>query len=298
MTPNCLFSSGDIAQYGRMDYVNQDTSVIPQTSSGFPASNLLTNDLYQGVQFSNNANTNTQFAIDLGSIQPISIIALLKHNAIAGSYWQVNIYDTLANYQAASALYTSGIVQMTPSNTVFGTLAWGMFQWGETVSEADLAGYNRHAFLPLNAVVLGRYITVRLICDMSPVLFMAYKFWVGTYYQPTFNADYNSELEPIDETSIKKGYTGARTYGQVVKRRQMKLNFSLLPQPEFLANIYGPLFLRNGAKQPFLFIMFPQDSTLWMTTSIYGNLQPQNPNSLPFTMYNQMAATIIIEEAV
>lgn len=298
MTPNCLIASSDVVQYGSVNVTCLDTSITPAITAGFPLSNLLTPDLYQGTQFATNALTNTQFVIDLGSQQPISFLALLKHNANSGAYWSVKIYDTLANYQTSTALYSSGSVPMVPSATVFGTLAWGLFDWGETTSEADLSGYNRNAYMPLNNIVLGRYISVTIQADTNTAPLMAYRFWASTYYQPSFNLDYGSELEPIDETVIKKGYTGARTYGQTVKRRQLKANFSTLPQAEMLANIYTPLFLRNGVKTPFIFMISPQDSTMWMATTIFGNLQPQNPNALPFVSWNHMGSTFIIEEAV
>jgi hypothetical protein len=297
-SPNCLFSALDIAQSGTMDTAAQDISITPDMSTGFPLSNLLTPDLWQGAQFSNNAQTNTAFALDLGSIQPVSIIALLKHNITSGGQWRVRLYDTLANYQAASATFDSGLTAIVPAISTFGVLPWKSFLWGEATSEFDLQGYNRHAYMPLDQVYLVRYISVQFVADTNLSLITAYRFWTGVYYQPTFNADYASELEPVDETSVKKGYSGARTYGQVVKRRQIKLNFTQLPQAEFLYNIYQAIYLRNGIALPILFMTFPKDSTQWMTTSIFGNLQPASPASLPFVEYGMMGANIVIEENV
>jgi hypothetical protein len=299
MNPNCLFSTIDYCTSGVIDTICQDTGVIPLATTGYPLSNLLVEDLFSAAQFATNDITNTQFVIDLGRVQPVSIVALLKHNVNAGAHWNVSLYDTLANYQGTAPIYDSGVVPMIPDSSEFGDLAWGAFLWGETTSEIDLVGYNRHSYMPLGAIFNARYISVSIVADTNDELITAYRFWAGLAYQPTYNADYGSELEPVDETPIKKGYTGGRTYGETVKRRQIKVNFSTLPQAEFLSKIYGALYLRNGAKKPFIFMLFPNDSELWLTTSIFGNIQPQNPNALSFVSWEHMGVqSLTIEELV
>jgi hypothetical protein len=86
-------------------------------------------------------------------------------------------------------------------------------------------------------------------------------------------------------------------YGQTVKRRQIKAIFSSIPQTELNANIYGPIFLRNGAKLPFIYMGFPTDKSQWMTHSVFGNIPPQT-GSLPYVSWREMGATLTIEEAV
>lgn len=263
---------------------------------GLPITNLLDPTLYTPAEFSSTNVANTWFTIDLQKVRSINMIALLKHNLTYVAQWRVRIYD--ADPSTNSPIYDSSLVNCFPTITGYGGLFWGDFNWGGSVAdyaEYNPVGFNRHTFMPLSAVY-GRYIRIDISDPSNPRLPKVSRTWISKGYQPTMNATFGSDLDPIDETEVSKSRSGVRHYGRVTKRKQLTLNFELIPRKELLFNIFGPIHLRTGKAGEMLVIVFPSSPDTWFYESVFGNM-PDLDKSV-YSFYDRMDTTITVEEAV
>ena len=277
------------------DYVHEGSVVSSNTGTvqNFELENMLTEDLHFPVIFDSNSSIIT-FCIDIGKSAPFNLLALLKHNILYTGKWRVQLNFSLDD--PVGQEYDSGWIPVVPPQPGFGALPWGAFQWGDAMPEYQLGQYNRNAYHPLPDTVVARYITISIdaIANASQVQF--FRLWGSIGYQPSENVDYGAEIVPIDETVVVQAVSGARTYGEVVQRRQINAGFSLLPRTEMLYYIVGGLYLASGISKPIICLLEPLDPANYYAEAVYGNLQKIDKST--YVSWMRWATNLSIEEQV
>ena len=280
------------------DY-SMDSAIFASGDQGLPElpiANVIDEEMFKPVQFTTNNPGLTWFTLDLGRMRVINMISLLKHNLSFVGKWRVRIYDDdpLSN----SPIYDSGMMFAYPPISGYGGLPWGEFVWGgSTTAYADLtpSGFNKHSYCPIETVY-GRYVRIDISDPSHPSGPTITRAWVSKGYQPTYNVDYGSSLDPIDETEVSKTRSGVRRYGRITKRRGLSMTFSLVPEKELLFQIFGPISLGAGKATEILALVNPADPETWFFESCFGNQIEVSKSE--FNFYGHMGTTLQLDESV
>ena len=248
-----------------VNYVNSAKVTGSATAQGFPVGNAKTDNLYEFVKFT---ETSSYIEFDLGAEKTLQLICILKHSFGLSATWRIRFGTTAAN-TIATPVYDSGVVTMANPFGTFGTLPWGEFDWGNIMPQEYSGLLNFHAFHLLDESIQASFI--RIDFSDSEGVHQFARAWMGTIYQPSYNALYGSSSRPIDTTKERQHESGRRTYGTRRQRRQMELNLEL-PETEVFGSIYGPLFSINGKKGEIVCLLQPLNPETWVFESIYGNI--------------------------
>lgn len=279
----------DSVLFSGVNYINASKVSGSATVQGFPVENAKTDNLYEFVQFTGTTN---YVEYDLGSNKTIQLLGVLKHSFGLAATWRIRLGTTAANTVSAP-IYDSGVIDVANAFGTFGTLPWGEFDWGNVVPQEYGGLLNFHAFHLLSESVQASYVRIDF-SDTEGVPKFA-RGWIGTVYQPSYNALYGSAIKPIDTTKERQHESGRRTYGTRRQRRHMELNFEL-PETELFFNIYGPLFSISGKKGEIICFLKPLNPESWVFESIYGNIIDVAPIVKTFWQYG--TTQIAIDERV
>lgn len=288
LTNNILIAYNDFAQAGSV-YSN-DTPM----AAGYPLSNALLTDLYNPAVFAPTAQGIITVCFDLGATRGMNLLALLKHNIQYTGKWRAYLNALITDPLGQE--YDSGWVNAIPPQPGFGALAWGQFQWGDSIPEYNLGTYNRHAYLPLPTTVVARYVTLSFDCPSNTAPLQFFRFWASLGYQPSVNIMYGADITTIDVTKVVEAASGTRQYGDRVQRRQLNFGFDMLPRSEMLYNIVGGIYLASGISVPVIAMLEPNDPANFYIEAVYGNLKQLE--KAVYGSYGQWNTLVGVEEAV
>ncbi len=283
LTENMMLSYPDYTHSGSI------TNAYPEVgTAAFPSSNVLTADLFSPVVFASNAAQT--FVVDLGGVYPINLIAFIAHNIDPYGIVQAVISDD------SGVVYDTGEVLAGTVLSDFGTLAWGVFTWGETIAAYQLVNYSQHTYIPLPNTYYGRYIAYTVNSPANATAIYISRVWASAAYQPTFNPDYGSGVIAYDQTVVFEASSGTRHYGQRVQLRGVSLNFSSLPGAEMLYTLFGSLMLNGGKSDPVICILFPEDPSTFAFQAVYGNLEETGEIDHAYFGQMQSKSALVIKE--
>lgn len=131
---------------------------------------------------------------DWGSVQPVNVVALWRHNLSQEATWRVELWAG-AN-QTGTKVYDSGGVggDLIP----LGDLRWGVDPLGTTVQRGWTIAYQSVLFF---TTAYARSFKITLSDSGNAAgYFQACRLWIGEYWSPADNFDYGATLAWQDES--------------------------------------------------------------------------------------------------
>jgi len=255
------------------NYVDAATSITADDEvASLPVENLQDRQI---VRVWRNTQTTAQIDVDFGSAKIVDFAAIIKHNfsQYATIRWR---FSNASDF--STTVYDSGAVDAWPVVEEFGTLPWGVFQWGGYLNPEVAAAYTISSFLVLDAVVAARYMRVDVSDPTNSSGYLqAGRLISGPSYKPSINYANGVEFEFIDESRITKSRGGQTFVDEVERFRRMRFELINLPEAEIFGNIFNQIDRLRGVAQDILIIPQPDDPTTWITQNIYGRIAQTGP---------------------
>jgi len=219
--------------------------------------------------------TTVQIDVDFGQSRIVDFIALIRHNiSQAGTIrWRLS-----AAADFSTTVYDSGEVNAWPTVEEFGTLPWGIFNWGGFLNPEVAASYTISSFAILDSAVQARYLRID-IADASNAdgYIQAGRLICGPSYRPSTNYGFGAEFQFVDESRVVKSRGGQTFIDEVERYRKARFELINLPEAEIFSNIFNNVDRQRGIAKDILIIPQPSDSSTWITQNIYGRLVSTQP---------------------
>jgi hypothetical protein len=284
MAQNMLISS--------TNYVDSATSITADDEvATLPVENLQDRQI---VRVWRNTQTTAQIDVDFGQSRIVNFVALIKHNfsQFATIRWR---FSNASDF--STTVYDSGTVDAWPVVEEFGTLPWGVFQWGGFLNPEIAVSYTISTFDILAEPVAARYLRI----DVSDATntdgyLQAGRLIAGPAYQPSINYANGVEFEFIDESRVTKSRGGQTFVDEVERYRRLRFELINLPETEIFGNIFNQIDRLRGVAQDILIIPQPDDQTTWITQNIYGRIAQTGP--IVNSALNYYSRLIEVEELI
>lgn len=234
----------------------------------------------------------TWFEIDLLAVQILDVLALLNHNLTQAGKWRVRL-SMVADF--STVVYDTGEIDSWPLVSGFGSLPWGVFNWGDVVQPSEATFYTISSVLVLEQPTSARYIRVDLVNESNPDGFLqAGRFMAGPAYRPSKNIEYGWQIGWKDDSTATKTI-GGQTYMES-KPRYRVAGFSIanIDETEIYSNVFDFIDRRKGISGEILFIPQPNKPDLFIHEVIYGRMAVLNPITHPD--YSGRSRTFEMEE--
>lgn len=237
-----------------------------------PVSNLQDRQI---VKIWRNTQTTAQIDVDFTSSRIVNFAALIKHNiSQTGTIrWRLsNVSDF------STTVYDSGTVDAWPIVEEFGTLPWGVFQWGGYLNPEVAALYTISTFDVLAEAVAARYLRIDISDPLNADGYLqAGRLICGPAYEPSINYANGVEFEFIDQSRVTKSRGGQTFVDEVERFRRMRFELINLPEAEIFGNIFNQIDRLRGISQDILIIPQPDSPDTWITQNIYGRISQTGP---------------------
>lgn len=237
-----------------------------------PVSNLQDRQI---VKIWRNTQTTAQIDVDFTTARIINFAALIKHNiSQTGTIrWRLSNASDFS-----TTVYDSGTVDAWPIVEEFGTLPWGVFQWGGYLNPEVAALYTISTFDVLNEAVAARYLRIDISDPSNPDGYLqAGRLICGPAYEPSINYANGVEFEFIDQSRVTKSRGGQTFVDEVERFRRMRFELINLPEAEIFGNIFNQVDRLRGISQDILIIPQPDSPDTWITQNIYGRISQTGP---------------------
>lgn len=237
-----------------------------------PVSNLQDRQI---VKIWRNTQTTAQIDVDFTSARIINFAALIKHNiSQTGTIrWRLSNASDFS-----TTVYDSGTVDAWPIVEEFGTLPWGVFQWGGYLNPEVAALYTISTFDVLDEAVAARYLRIDISDPSNPDGYLqAGRLICGPAYEPSINYANGVEFEFIDQSRVTKSRGGQTFVDEVERFRRMRFELINLPEAEIFGNIFNQVDRLRGISQDILIIPQPDSPDTWITQNIYGRISQTGP---------------------
>lgn len=248
----------------------------------------------QIVRIWRNAQTSAQIDVDFGQGRLVNFVALIKHSLSQLATIRFR-FSNEADF--STNVYDSGTFDAWPVLEEFGTLPWGVFQWGGFLNPEIAAEYTISTFDVLDEAVVARYLRIDMSDASNPEGYIqAGRLISGPAYQPSINYANGVEFEFIDESRVTKSRGGQTFVDEVERYRRMRFELINIPEAEMFSNVFNQIDRLRGVSQDILVIPQPDEPTTWITQNIYGRISQTGPivnSSLDF--YSRL---IEIEEII
>jgi hypothetical protein len=255
------------------NYVDSATSITADDEVALlPVENLQDRQI---VRIWRNTQTSAQIDVDFGTARIVNFAALIKHNLsqFATIRWRLSNASDFS-----TTVYDSGTIDAWPVVEEFGTLPWGVFQWGGFLNPEIAAEYTISTFDVLDEAVVARYLRIDMSDATNPDGYIqAGRLISGPAYQPSINYANGVEFEFIDESRVTKSRGGQTFVDEVERYRRMRFELINLPEAEIFGNIFNQIDRLRGISQDILVIPQPDDPTTWITQNIYGRISQTGP---------------------
>lgn len=237
-----------------------------------PVSNLQDRQI---VKIWRNTQTTAQIDVDFTTARIINFAALIKHNiSQTGTIrWRLSNASDFS-----TTVYDSGTVDAWPIVEEFGTLPWGVFQWGGYLNPEVAALYTISTFDVLDEAVAARYLRIDISDPSNPDGYLqAGRLICGPAYEPSINYANGVEFEFIDQSRVTKSRGGQTFVDEVERFRRMRFELINLPEAEIFGNIFNQVDRLRGISQDILIIPQPDSPDTWITQNIYGRISQTGP---------------------
>ena len=273
------------------NYSDGGTLTVDDEVATLPASNLQDQQI---VKIWRNTQTSAQIDVDFGQQRIIDFMALIRHNiSQTGTIrWRLS---TVSNF--STTVYDSGTIDAWPIVEEFGTLPWGVFQWGGRLNPEVAAEYTISSFDVLTTAVQARYLRIDISDSLNADGYLqAGRLIAGPSYRPSVNYANGVQFEFVDESRITKSRGGQTFVDEVERYRVMRFELINLPENEMFGNVFNSIDRLRGVSKDILVIPQPAKSSTWITQNIYGRIRQTQPiTNSALTYYGRM---IEVEELI
>lgn len=197
-----------------------------------PLTNLQYRQVQKVARTTDDSNASTQFTIDLGSAQSISVIALVVHNISVTGKVRI-IGDDAADF--LTPVYDSGWNNAWP----YGVIPQSLLEWEDdnfwfgTLSSAARAGYQSPYILNIASPQVLRYWKVLIDDTTNPDNYIQIgRLFMARGWQPGVNYAYGASLGYQDPTPVDMSLSGAEYFDMRSKYRVMNFNLQYITNTE------------------------------------------------------------------
>ncbi len=286
---------------GYPNLVNPTALYTPTILPGFgnflptlPAAHIL--DRYYGIHARTAGITeaDTQFAIDLGVVRTIRLVAIPDSSVSTKGEVRVVASNDPA---FGTLIYDGGWEDYWTDLWPYGTRPWGMpdILTSKKPSAEDVTRYPKQWFKILPSHVNARYWLFYFRDTENPDGFLDFsRAMITPVWEASVNPVYgDTAIGWVSRTRVRRGPSGAKYFNRKPGHRTASMAFDFLPQDEAFANPFemGRMLDLDGEA----FLVFDKDETIHLGRwSFHCNL-----TSLPegrFTGPGLVSTTIEIEE--
>ncbi|MBB6251444.1 hypothetical protein [Nitrospirillum iridis] len=232
-------------------------------SGGLSLQNLRLQDIKKPARFLNIASHAARMQVDMGSLQAVSSVVLVAHNASAAA----TLTLTLSNTPDFSAPVATATGPMWLPTAVPGTLPWGVWPW----SGVDRAAYptTYTAYLLLSQTYFARYLRVEVTDPANPDgYFQAGRLLAGVAYQPPRNYSYGLHVKPVDPSQTYETPGGAFGAASRPMRREFGLPFDYQSR-EFAWGVHHDMCMRLGIRRELFIILNPDEDAPYLARQMF-----------------------------
>lgn len=207
--------------------------------------------------------------VDLTAVQPSRVIALIKHNFSQDAKWRVRLSD---DNTFATSDYDSGWVDVWPTTVEFGSLNWGVFNWGQYMDAVEVASISRYAIMILDQVYVNRYLRIELDDENNADGYLqAGRLFVAAGWQPLSNMQYGWRAGHVDDTQESKSKGGQRWFESGAVRRTLDFTLRFMTSDE--KEVADSISHTAGLSGAVLVIPLPHDEVAVLKQSVYGTMK-------------------------
>lgn len=232
-------------------------------SSSLPLNNLKDPIVTKKARSTNALAASTQFDADLGSLQPLRFMAIIKHNASAVATVRFRFY-TGANH--TGLVLDTGVsgLPFYPSFFPHGILEWedDSFWNGELTKDDIAAGYKPDFWYDLGQTISARYVWVTITdTGNADMYFELGRCFIAPAWQPQVNLSYGVQVGYETDTQIQRALGGTAFFDVREGRRVIAGNFEGLSEAEgMIMGFYT--HRRLGIHGELYFVYNPSDTLL------------------------------------
>jgi hypothetical protein len=234
----------------------------------------------------------TNFLVDLTELRTVGIVGIVNHNLSSTAKWRI-----LFSEDGITTIYDTGELQAWPVVEQFGTLPWGVFNWGGVLPPETAKAWQINSFCIPEEVQLARYLKVYLIDPANEEGELRVgRFWAGPVWQPSINAQlpiYYS-FEDLSKVTYSRG--GRACVDEAPRRRVIRFTVSYLPEAEMMTQVFDQLDRANGISGDLILIPKPNEPDQMHRQAIYCRQRQLNEISESFT--DQLSRDFIFEENI
>lgn len=233
----------------------------------------------------------TWFVADFGQARSIDVVALIKHNGTTSGQWRIRFSN---DPYFATSIYDSGLINLWPSQSGFGSLPWGTFPWGGVVNPEQATNYYINSIHILPASQSARYMRIDISDPTNPSgYFQLGRALASPVYRPSTNIQYNWGIGWEDSSLVRETIDGV-IYGERRRRRRViTFNLEHIPELELYGNI-SYLDRVKGVIGDMLFIPQPDKPDLLLHEAIYCRMRELAPAINPY--FERRSRAFVLEE--
>lgn len=223
----------------------------------------------------------TWLEVDLGVPYLIDVVALLSNNISQSGTWRARI-ATAADFNLSSIVYDSAEVSAWPQLGGFGSLPWGVFNWGDQLSAAELSYYKIDSLLVLPAAKVGQYLRIDINDPTNSAGYIqAGRLVIGPGWQPSVNMDVGWQIGWQDDSEVSRTLGGQIYVDERPRYRIARVTLAQLSETEMYANAFDFIDRRKGISGDILFIPQPSQPSLFIHEVLYGRMRTLSPITNP-----------------
>jgi hypothetical protein len=245
-------------------------------AAGLPLSNLTTQPPKQVARSTNATTGSTQYVVDLGVAQRITMFAWINHNLSSGATIRVRV----SNSSDGSSPSLDHTIDAVVASFAWGSLPWGSFPWAGVLSDLSVDPHpgKQTTFYKSTTTVTGQYIFVNITNTSNPDGYVQIgRFLAGEAFIPRINMSYGAGLGFIDDSVQKRTMGGSVFFNRKPVRRKIDLELGALSESEAYGNVYE-MQHALGVTKGFLFVYNPDDAgDLVLRRTIYGTFTSLEP---------------------
>lgn len=259
-----------------------------------PVSNLQDRQIVKPWRTETTEVAKTWIQADFQTSRITGAVSLVRHNFSQGSQWRILLSDDPG---FNTNQYDSGWIDVWPNIEEFGTLPWGVFQWGGLLPEEVATEITLSAYHLLPAPHVARYLWVMVSDQSNPDGYLqAGRLVAGPAYTPSRAMLYGWSIGFEDPSVVSKSRGGQTWIDVQEKFRVLRFTLGNLTEDEVFSNIFDHLLRRKGVSGDVLVIPQRDRSDQYHNQAIYGRMRVLDPITNPF--YASFDTSFEVEELI
>ena len=241
----------------------------------------------------------TQFTMDLGKFRPVGLVSLIGCNFSQTATWQIQF-----STDGTTWFGDTGKLDVWEPATSFGALPWGIFEWGQVVSEeSQESEYPINAFYIPTSEIIARYVRILLFDANNPTQttdppgFVQFgRLYIGAVWRPSTGVIYPLVYEVVDDSAVDYSRGGQTYVDERRRRRVVRFGVRFVPEDEMMQQVLDYLDGQRGIIADCVLIPKPTQTHQLYRQAIYCRQRRTAPMSETF--FNQWSRDFEFEELV